>query len=180
MYLGIAAFILIYMAWCRFGTKPLAPGATIQATTAKEVAGMEKKTTVPVRVVVIADRDGAVKRLDIPPEQSPTRHEEIFLAVEVPNMKHGGKATVFLNTSSGEGRTVVQANKSPWFSFERNTVVGVEFGIGSKGRYYQGDVKRDILSVKGVTLATRAAVTSYPAETDWQAGVRMEKSFDWP
>lgn len=171
LYAALVVAGLAYLAWSIWGPRPPAPGQTITAQTAPAVAKMPQKVITPRKVVVIADPVRATEKLKIPP---PQRNEEVQTAVVVPQTRYGGTATVFLNSSTGQSRTVIRANESPWFRFERENRAGVEVGIGSHGRYYQADYQRDILSVKGVVVSGRAAVVSYPDETSWSAGVRAE------
>lgn len=175
-YCVVAALIVAaaYLAWLKFSNKPPAPGQTVTAATAKQVMDMPQKRTSPVSVVVIRDKEKATEKLNIPPAQTPSAKEEIFQAVAVPKLKNGGTATVFLNTSTGTGRTVVTANPQPWFVFERGNAVGVEYGIGTKGNYFRSDYRRDFLQVKGVFLSGKVEAEVYDQKLEGKAGARLE------
>lgn len=176
IYGVVAVAGLAYLAWVKWGAKPMAPGQVVTAPVAKAVADMPTKTVAVPKLQVIKDGVRATEKLKIPP---PLPREEVQTAVAVQPAKYGATATVFVNTSTGQTRTVVKANSAPWFALERGTTFGAEVGIGSHGRYYQTDVQRDVFSIKGVTFAARGEVISYPTETGWTIGVRAEKTFDW-
>lgn len=164
-------FALVYAGWCKWGAKPPAPGQTVTATEAKVVASMPRKMLENQRVQVIRDGSRATEKLKIDPPQP---HEEVQTAVTIPQNHYGGTATVFLNTTTGQSRTVIRANTAPWFRFERENRAGVEVGMGREGRYVSADYQRDLCSIKGIILAARVSVASYPNETDYRAGIRAE------
>lgn len=166
--LGISG--VIYLVWSIWGPRPPAPGQTITAPTAKVVKDMPQKV-ITSRVKVIADPVRAAEKLKIDPPQV---HEELQTAVVVPQSRYGATSTTFLNTSTGQSRTVIKANESPWFRFERGNTIGAGVGINRDGRYATIDYQRDILSVKGIVLAGKVGVTSYTDKTDARAEVRAE------
>lgn len=166
--LGISG--AIYLAWSIWGPIPPAPGQTITAPTAKVVKDMPQKV-ITSRVKVIADPVRATEKLKIDP---PQQREELQTAVTVPQNRYGATASVFLNQSTGESRTVIRANTAPWFRLERGNTLGAGIGLDSNGRYATVDYQRDILSVKGVVLTGKVGVTSYTDKTDARAEVRAE------
>lgn len=174
LWAGIATFALAYLAWCKWGPQPAKPGAIIKATTSPKIADMERKAVTPKKLMVFTPKAEAVKKLKLPPDQAGNDDEELFEATEAPPNRYGLTTATFVNITTGKPRTVIVVKKAPLFQFERGNRVGAEYGISSKGRYFQGDYQRDIISVKGVVLGVRGAVISYPSETDATAGVRAE------
>lgn len=174
VWLAVALFVAAYLAWCRFGPQPVKPGAMIAVHTSAKVADMERKAVTPKKVMVLTPKKEAVERLNLPPGEAANDDEEIVEATDAPASHYGTTTVTFLNMSTGQPRTVIRVKEAPWFSFERGNTLGVEVGIGSHGRYYQGDYQRDICQVKGVYLSGRGSVMSYASETDWRAGTRLE------
>lgn len=174
MALALALFFGAYLVWLRFSPAPAKPGAILQAVTSPKIADMEKRAVTPKRLMVFTPKAEAVKKLKLPPEQAGNAQEEVFEATETPATRYGSTAVTFLNLSTGHPRTVIQVKEAPWFRFEQGNTTGVEYGIGSGGRYFQGDYQRDICSIKGVVVQGKVSVTSYPGETTAQAGVRAE------
>lgn len=171
---ALAVFALVYLAWCKWGTPPVKPGQTVDAVTSPKVADMERKPVAPAKLMVFTPKAEAVKRLKLPPQEAANEDEEVFEATDAPPTRYGTQTVTFVNMSTGTPRSVVTAKTAPWFRFERGNTAGVECGLGPKGRYFQGDYQRDICSIRGVILAARVSVTSYPTETDWRAGARVE------
>jgi len=168
---AVAALLLCgYLAWSWYGARPPKPGAIMPAVESPKIATMPKKT-ITSPVVVVADKTAAAKKLKLP---EPDLHEELQTAIDAPPLKHGGTVAVFLNTSTGQTRSVTIVKPVPWFALERGNILGAEVGIGAAGRYYQGDYQRDIFQIKGVYFSGRAAVTSYQDLTDWRIGFRGE------
>lgn len=174
LWAGVALFGAVYLGWCKWGPQPIKPGQTVAAVTSPKVADMERKTVQPKKLMVFTPKAEAVKKLKLPASQGDDAEEEIFEATDTPATRYGSTTTTFVNMSTGMPRSVVTAKAAPWFQFERGNTVGAEVGIGSRGRYSQGDYQRDILSVKGVVIGARATAISYPTETDLRIGARAE------
>ena len=177
LWLFLVLFGMAYLAWCKWGPQPVKPGATIAAQTSPKIADMPRKMITPKKLVVFKDKQAAVEKLGLPPEEGGKKDEELLEGLKIPALKYGGDSAVFINTSTGQTRTTIQANKAPLFRFERGMELGAEVGMGAKGRYVQGDIQRDVFSVKGVIVGGKAAVTSYPTETDWRIGIRAK--YQW-
>jgi hypothetical protein len=171
---ALIIFAAVYLAWCKWGAKPVRPGQTVAAVAPSSVKDEPKKAITPKQVIVYRDRVKVVEKLGLPAAEGANDEEEVIEATEAPASRYGTQTATFVNVSTGQVRSVVKANSAPWFRFERGNTAGAEIGIGPKGRYFQGDYQRDILSVKGVILAGRVSVTSYPGQTDARAGVRAE------
>ena len=168
-YLFVLLLLLIgiYFAWLKLGKKEVTPGSTIQALTVPSIAQMEQKTITPSKLVVIKDKQKAIEKLKLSVEQQPTKSEEIIRAVLVPKLKYGGTAAVFVNTTTGKSRTVITANKSPWFSFEKTNYLGLNLGVSTNdgviGKCYY---KRDIAQIKGIYLQPQIEVIARPDSKD--------------
>lgn len=163
LYGAVAISVVGYLAWCRFGPQPLAPGKAVLVAEPKEVAGESKKKIVaPVQVYENGER--VAKKLGVNP---PQRNEAVQQAVTIPRLKNGGKAVTFLNTTTGKSRTEIVADPSPWFSLERNNYLGGSLGAstvdGIIGRAYY---KRDLLQVKGLFLQPELEVIARPNSPD--------------
>jgi hypothetical protein len=171
LYGALALLGAAYLAWSIWGPRPLVPGQAVTAQPAKAVEDLPQRVITPRRVVVIADGPRAAEKLKIGP---PVAHEEVQTSVTVPETKYGGTASVFLNTSSGQSRTIIKANEAPWFRFERGNTLGVGVGIGRDGRYFTADYQRDLLSIKGAVVTVRAGVTSWQDRTDAKGEARIE------
>ena len=172
-YFALIAFGVVYLLWLKFGRQPVRPGEIISGQTAAAVKDMDRKV-VASKLMVFTPKAEAVRKLGLPPEQSINPDEEIIESTDAPPSQYGTTTTTFVNMSTGLPRSVIKAKETPWFSFERGYTLGAEAGIGSKGRYYQGDVQYDLLQIKGLHIGVKGSVTSYPSETDVRGGVRIE------
>ena len=177
LWLFLALFGMAYLAWCKWGPQPVKPGSVMAGKTSPRVADLERKTLEPKKLIVFKDKARAVSRLNLPSSEAAEPREEMLESTDAPPSRYGTTTTTFINMSTGMPRSVIQANKAPLFRFERGMELGAEVGMGAKGRYVQGDIQRDVFSVKGVIVGGKAAVTSYPTETDWRVGVRAK--YQW-
>jgi hypothetical protein len=172
--LAVVLFVVTYLLWCRFSPPPVRHGQIVAAKTSPKIVDMERKAVTPAKVMVFTPKANAVHKLKLPETEAANDKEEVFEATDAPASRHGTTTTTFINMSSGMPRSVIQVKKSPWFSFERGNRVGIEYGIGSHGNYYQGDYTRDVLQVKGVYVSGHMATTVYRSEADFRVGVRAE------
>lgn len=170
---SIAGIVLAiaYGCWLKLGATPVKPGQTIPNLPPPKAVKDEPVKTVQVPVIVYRDRERVITKLGLPPAEA---KEEVQTAAVIPAMKYGGKAAVYLNTTTGKSRMAVVANEAPWLAWERGNTVGIGAGISREGRYFTGDYKRDVLSVKGVVLAGQVGVTSFQDRTDARAEIRAE------
>jgi hypothetical protein len=171
--LVVVALVLLagYLAWSWYGPKPPKPGSVIQAVESPKTVDMPRKVLI-AKVVVVADRSTALKRLGLPISSVSTG--ELLQAVDTPPTRYGSTTAIMLNVSTGRTTATTIVKPAPWFSLERGNILGAEVGIGAAGRYYQGDYQRDIFQIKGVYFSGRGAVTSYQDLTDWRVGFRGE------
>lgn len=181
LYGALFLFAVVYLAWCRWGTKPIKPGQIVAAKTSPKVADMERKVVHPQKLMVVHPKAEAVRRLQLPKEEAANAQEEVFEATDAPASKYGTTTITFANLSTGMPRTVIKAKEAPWFRFERGNEIGVEGGIGTRGKYSQIDYQRDILSVKGVVMSGKASGIYTPDaredKGEFRIGVRVK--YQW-
>lgn len=182
LYGGIIIASIAYLAWCRWGSQPLQPGAVIiSAPKAPQIVKMETTKTPPVRIVVIKDKVSAIYKLGLPPSEAADPKEALLTATAVARNRNGATVTTFVNLSTGQSRTDVTANRSPWFQLEKGNTIGAEGGYSTRGRYAQVDIEHEFMQVKGVFLAGKASATAYETgNADARIGIRLQKHFDWP
>lgn len=147
----VGAAALIYCGWLVLHRPDVKPGQVITASPAHVVQSEPVKVIEPKKVVVYRDRIKVVEKLGMAP---PREHEEVQITAEIPRLKYGGQAAVFLNTSTGQGRTEIKAHEAPWFAFRNDLALGMGGGIGTLA----GRVRYDVLQIKNLALSGEAEV----------------------
>lgn len=167
--------IAAYCAWLFLHKPDIKPGQVITAPPAKAVKNEPQVAVKPKQIIAYRDTVKVVEKLGLPPAQP---QERIIQAVDVPKLKYGGTAATFLDMSTGKSRTQIRANKSPIFAFLDDNTLGLEAGYGTKGQYYQGDYKRDVLQIKEVVTAIKGTFIKYPHsvkyDDEFRVGIRFE------
>lgn len=153
VYVSIVLFVVMYGAWATLRTPPVVPGQVVNALPARKLEGMPTVAVQPLQVIVYRDRAKVVERLGLPLETGTVPDEEVINSVDVPPLKYGGSSTVFLNTSSGQSRTVIKANNAPWFQFRKDLSAGVGMGVGTAGKTLAGRLRLDMVQIKSVVLS---------------------------
>lgn len=171
---GLLLLALIYVLWLRFfQPKPLPTGAITTAPPAKQLDGMPQKEITPKQVIVYRDKIKVIERLKLSPAEAGNPDEEIQTAVDLPKLKYGGTATVFLNTSTGKNRTLVKAKTSPLFAFRADNSLGVGYGIGTQGQTAAIRYRRDVAQIKEVYLSGEIEANYAGARKDPVEGKAM-------
>jgi len=159
--LVLILFIAGYLLWCRFGKQPPKPDVYVPAAVSHEVASIPKVPITPKVVMVYPAK--ATEKLGVTTKPN----EAVQVAVDIPRLKNGGKAVTFLNSSSGESRTEIKANSTPWFAFERGNAAGIKAELSTQSTpVYSGYYRRDILQSKGVYVVGNLEGAFKPMEPD--------------
>jgi len=162
--LAAVALILLsgYLTWCWYGPKAPKPGTVVQAVESPKIATMEKRSITPKHVMVIADKAKAVDKLGLTPAAIRI-NEELLTAPVAPATRYGSTTAVFLNTSTGQTRSIDIIKPAPWFALERTNYLGGSIGASIfDGTMYRGYYRRDILQIKGVYLQGEGQAISKP------------------
>lgn len=164
LWLGVAAFTGIYLLWCKYGSRPPSPGKVIESAPPPKAVAAEPKKTIATKVQVYREPERVTRKLDLPP---PKPREEVQTAADIPKLKNGGTAAVFLNTSTGQTRVEIKAKEAPLIAFERTNYLGGSIGASTgDGVGYRGYYKRDILQIKGAFIQGEGQAIYRPASKD--------------
>ncbi len=155
LYGAFVVFLLIYSAWLILHKPDIKPGQTVTAPPAKVVNNEPKIAIQPEKVIVYRDKIRVVEKMGLP---QPSHREEVQTTAEIPKLKYGGTAAVFLNTSTGQSRTEIKSNKAPWFAFKNDLAVGAGVGVGTEGKTLAGRIRYDIAQVKNLTISPELEV----------------------
>lgn len=150
--IALAVFLISYALWLRFRKPDIKPGATVQALPAHQLKDMPQ-VAVPVKqVIVYRDKKKAIERLGLL-EEPDNPQEELQTAVEIPKLKYGGTAATFVNVSSGQSRTLIKANESPWLAFRADNALGAGYGVGTHGQTVTVRYRHDVVQIKSVVIS---------------------------
>lgn len=150
IYCIAAVFSISYLAWLRFHKPDVVPGAVIQALPARQLADMPQVAIPIKKVIVYRDTEKATQELGIP-KAAP--QEKMQTAVDIPKLKYGGTAATFLNTSTGQSRTTIKANETPWFAFRNDLAIGAGAGVGTEGKTLAWRIRYDVAQMKNITVS---------------------------
>jgi len=177
------AIALGYMAWDKWGPQPAKPGSVVSdVPMPKEIIKMQTKV-VYLPVQVIKDKEEAVRKLGLPENKDPK--EALFTAAKIEANRHGAKAAVFINSSSGKPKVDIVYEKAPWFSLQRTNYIGGSIGVSSLDGYIgRGYLKRDFAQVKGVYLQGELEGIARPNAPEGRklegiVWANLEHRFDW-
>ena len=174
----ILLFIIGYLAWCLWGTVQQKPSENfVKTKPAVEVPKVDGPILkVPLKIV---PKKAVEKKF---PEAKIKDSEEWLDTAKVPKAPHGGTMLTKIDTVTGETSNEFKTNSSPWFEFQRKNTVEI-FGVASTdGNKIEGNLVRDIVSIKDATIAVKAG-TNIPLdpgkklEVHFGVGVKWEFDF---
>lgn len=146
----VAVFALSYLAWLRWHAPDVKSGQVVTATPAPAVENEPQIAIQPKQVIVYRDTVRVVEKLGLPPAAP---QEKVQQAVAIPELKYGGTAATFINTSTGQSRTIIKASEAPWLAFRNDLAIGIGAGVGTQGNTMAVRIRYDVAQVKGVTIS---------------------------
>jgi hypothetical protein len=175
---AVLVLVIIYLAWAMWGKRPQKPadGFIDMKPVVKEpkVAGPTVAVKkVPKKAVANKFPNAPIKGDEDGDGQD---EEEWVNTSDVPVAPNGGTVLTKIDVKTGEVTDSFQANKAPWFAFERNNTVGAGYELGSQGTKIPVYYRRDFIRVKDIHVvgeigAKLALDPKYDSEAYGRAGL---------